>query len=61
MVLATASKDGTIRLWEVATGKELVILEDHTDRVWSVDFSQDGLYIASASDDGTVRIWGVLP
>ena len=31
--LATASGDGTVRLWDVATGKETAALSGHTSRV----------------------------
>ena len=35
------------------------VLEGHTDRVWSIDFSADGQLLASSSSDKTVRIWSV--
>ena len=38
-LIATASFDGTARLWEVATGNCLRILNGHADTVWSVAFS----------------------
>jgi WD40 repeat protein len=55
--LVTASKDGTARIWDVASGKQVALLKGHTDEVWSVDFSSDGSRIVTASDDKTARVW----
>jgi WD40 repeat protein len=58
-LLASASSDTTIRLWDVATGRMLRALEGHTGRVNIVVFSYDGTLLVSASDDGTIRLWDV--
>ena len=50
--LASASYDGTVRLWDAATGAHRQTLEGH-----AVAFSPDGTTLASASYDGTVRLW----
>ena len=55
--LASASVDGTVRLWDPATGELTATLERHTGRVTGVAFSPDGRQLASASVDGTVRLW----
>jgi WD40 repeat protein len=55
--LASAGKDGTIRLWDAAAGGALATLPGHTNEVNSISFSPDGTWLASASDDGTIRIW----
>jgi WD40 repeat protein len=55
-LLASASNDMTVRLWNPVTGEELEKLEGHTDSVNSVVFSHDG-QLASASYDETVRLW----
>jgi WD40 repeat protein/serine/threonine protein kinase len=55
--IASASEDGTVRLWDAADGHVVVNLRGHTGRVKSVAFSPDGRCIASASEDGTVRLW----
>src|SRR5262249_47519165 len=54
--VVTASLDGTARVWEAATGKELARLV-HNDRVWTAAFSVDGARIVTASDDKTARVW----
>ena len=56
-LLASASYDQTVRLWNPVTGQEVQKLEGHTSRVSAVAFSQDGSLLASASRDQTVRLW----
>lgn len=56
--LATASKDGTARVWEIASGLEVVRV-NHEAIVSAVAFSPDGKYLATASEDGTARMWEI--
>jgi hypothetical protein len=60
MRLASALDDGTVWLWDAATGVPLQTLEGHTDWVTSVAFSADGMRLASASYDRTVRLWDAV-
>jgi len=55
--IASGSFDKTVQVWEVATGRQVVIYRGHSDRICSVAWSPDGSYIASASYDRTVQIW----
>ena len=48
-----------LKIWEVATGKELRTLTGHSDIVFSVAYSPDGRYLASGSRDKTIKIWQV--
>ncbi|KAI9785549.1 MAG: hypothetical protein M1839_009290 [Geoglossum umbratile] len=56
-LVASASYDRTVRLWETATGSCRSTLEGHSDSVSAVAFSSDGQLVASASYDRTVRLW----
>jgi hypothetical protein len=58
-ILASGSADRTIKLWDVATGKELRTLSGHTSYVLSVAFSPDGKILASGSGDRTINLWDV--
>src|SRR5215472_16996191 len=55
--IVSASFDGTARVWDAATGLELMVLRGHDNFVASAAFSRDGSRIVSASSDGTARIW----
>ena len=57
--IVSGSWDNTVRVWEVATGTEVVKLEGHTGRVNSASWSPDGTRIVSGSYDNTVRVWEV--
>jgi len=58
-LLATASWDKTIKLWDARTGVERATLTGHTGVVSAVAFSPDGRLLGSASWDKTVILWDV--
>jgi RNA polymerase sigma factor (sigma-70 family) len=55
--LASANHDGTVRLVEAATGKQVHVLRGHANSVVDIAFSPDGQRLASGSADHTVRLW----
>ena len=57
--LASASRDKTIKLWNLQTQKAISTLTGHSNWVISVAFSPDGLTLASASRDNTIKLWNL--
>ena len=57
--VVTASLDYTARLWDVATGASLAVLQGHTRGVSSAAFSPDGARVVTACSDNTARLWDV--
>ena len=55
VLLFAGSGDKTVRLWDVATQRQLAVLTGHTDRVFSVAFDGSGKYLASGGARGARR------
>jgi len=56
-ILASASADQSIRLWDTLAGKELAILRGHDTEVWGVAFTPDGNNLISSCKDGSIWLW----
>lgn len=56
-MLASGSKDSTVRLWDVESGKPLHVLDGHRDMVVTVAFSPDGKLLAACSHDTVIKLW----
>jgi hypothetical protein len=55
--LAVGSADNSIRVYDIATGKEQLTIQQHADWVMSIAWSRDGAHLASASRDRTARVY----
>ena len=55
----SGSWDETLKLWDVATGREIRTFSGHGDGVTSVSFSPDGKFALSGSWDKTLKLWEV--
>jgi WD40 repeat protein len=56
-LLITGGADYTARVWEVSSGKQLLLLSGNSDWVKSVAFSPDGTKVLTGSD--SVRLWDI--
>ena len=58
-LLASASGDNTVAVWNTKTGTVEFVLKGHTGGVTSVAWSRDGQRLVTGSYDKTVRLWDV--
>jgi platelet-activating factor acetylhydrolase IB subunit alpha len=59
LLLISASRDQTVRVWNVAMGTCIRYYEGHRDWVRSVHVSADGQWVASAGNDQMIHIWHI--
>jgi WD40 repeat protein len=57
--VAVGCRDHTVRLWDMADGRERAVLEGHAAWVHSLAFSAGGKVLASGTLDGVVKLWDV--
>jgi WD40 repeat protein/uncharacterized caspase-like protein len=55
--IAAADWDNKVKIWSVASGAQVRVLDGHSGPVRSVAFSRDGTRVVSAGDDGRLSIW----
>jgi WD40 repeat protein len=58
-LVAAGGPDGSVRLWDLATGQALGALAPHPGEVRGLAFSPDGKLLATACADGQARLWDV--
>jgi hypothetical protein len=58
-MLAAGGADGTVTLWELATGQQRATLRGHAGNVYALAFAVCG-GLASGGDDGTVKVWDLM-
>jgi len=60
VIVASGSKDNTVRLWDSATGRERTVLRNGTEGVIGVAFTPDGHLLLTHSLDGTIAYWDIV-
>ena len=57
--VVSGSRDKTLRVWDLASGASLRVIEGHTDEVWRVSVTSDDKRAMSISLDQTLRMWAL--
>ncbi len=58
-VISGGRQDGTIRFWDVSTGRETAKIEKQAGTVWALALSSDGKLLASGGSAKVIRLWDV--
>jgi hypothetical protein len=57
--VVSASLDGTLKVWELESGREMVTLRGHAAVVSDCAVTADGKRVVSASRDSTLKVWDI--
>jgi WD40 repeat protein len=57
----SSGSDGTVKIWEAETGREVLSLLHGRDEITSMSLSPDGYKIVSAGTSGTIKVWDARP
>jgi WD40 repeat protein/uncharacterized caspase-like protein len=58
-LIAAGGREGTLKIWEAGTGRELFTLAGHKRGVWDLAFSPNNQLLASAGSDADIKLWSV--
>lgn len=56
-MFVSASKDSTLKVWDMKTKKLMIDLPGHSDEIYSVHWAFDGSRVVSGGKDRLVKIW----
>lgn len=56
-LFAIGDSDGNIQIRDIDTGKGIRSIKAHDDRIYSIAFSPDGIYLASSGRDCNIKLW----
>ena len=57
--MVTGGYDGSVHVWSMSSGEEVMVLEGHSNHIKRVTLTPDGTHVISCSVDKTVRVWGM--
>ncbi len=58
-LVATASNDETVAVWDATTGQRLHVLEGHVGSVNGIGFGIDGTTLYTSAADGSIMLWDI--
>jgi WD40 repeat protein len=56
-IALAGAQDGTLYSWDIASGKRLGKVKEHSGPVWGLAYAPDGKHVYTAGEDGAFLIW----